>query len=110
KPVTNEAIPADGHPKDYNPIRKKPPVEKSAALSMAQSKNGSIATRRIAVLTAEGTDADILKELKKKAAARGASVKIIAPRLGTLKASDNSAIQVDETLFNTASVLYDAVY
>ncbi|MFT3902695.1 MAG: catalase [Niabella sp.] len=109
-PVTNGALPADGDPKDYDPIKKKPPIEKSAALSMAQTKSGSISSRCIAVLAADGTDAKTVMELKKKATAKGAKIKIIAPNLGTIKASDKSVINVDETLFNTASVLFDAVY
>ncbi|ANH83780.1 catalase HPII [Niabella ginsenosidivorans] len=109
-PVTNGAIPADGLPKDYNPVKKNPPVKKSAALSMAQVKSGTIATRCIAVLAADGTDAAMVMELKKKAGAKGAKIKVIAPRLGALKASDHSIINADETLFNTASVLFDAVY
>ncbi|WP_300603784.1 catalase [Niabella sp.] len=109
-PVINGAIPADGLAKDYNPIKVSPPVEKSAALSMAQLKSGSIATRCIAVLAADGTDAAMIAELKKKAEAKGAKIKIIAPNLGSIKAAGKQVITVDETLFNTASVLFDAVF
>lgn len=108
-PVTNGAIPADGNPKDYTPVKVKPAIEKSAALSMA-NVNGSIATRCIAVLIADGADAASVEELKKKATAKGAKIKIIGPSLAPVKAADGKTLTVDETLFNTASVLFDAVF
>ena len=40
----------------------------------------------------------------------GASVKIVAPHLGTIKAIDGSEIKVDQSFLIAASVLFDAVY
>ena len=108
--VINGAIPADGKPKDYNPIIKQPVVEKSAALSMVGTKNKSIKTRQIAVLIANGFDAPSFKKLKSEAENNGAIIKTIAPQLGSVKAPDGSEVTPDHTLFNCASVLFDAVY
>lgn len=109
-PVENGALPADGNPKDYNPIKVTQEIDQSTALSMAHSKKGSIATRCIAVIVADGVNITTIQSLKKKTAAKGAKIKIIAPTLGSIKTSDGNAIAVDETLFNTTSVLFDAVY
>ncbi|MFT3701304.1 MAG: catalase [Agriterribacter sp.] len=108
-PVENGAVPADGKPKDYAPIKKVPSIEKSAALSMVNKKS-PIATRCIAVLVADGVNASTLESLLKKAKALGADIKLVAPTLVDVRGSDKSAIAVDETLFNTASVLFDAVF
>ena len=110
QPVANGAIPADGNPKDYNPVKKSPVIDKSEALSMANKKGGSIATRCIAALVAPGFTKSTLDTLKKKASTLGAKVKVIAPTLGAVASDDNTSIIPDETLFNTASVLFDAVY
>jgi catalase len=109
-PVENGAIPADGNPKDYNPVKVKQDIEKSPALSMANTKKDSIATRCIAVLIADGVNASTIQDLKKKATAKGAKIKLIAPRLGTINTAGGKQVEADETLFNTASVLFDAVY
>lgn len=108
-PVTNGAIPADGNPRDYTPVKVKSSIDQSAALSMAKV-NGSIVSRCIAVLIADGVNAADVQEIKKKAAAKGAKIKIIAPSLAPVKAADGKTIAPDETLFNTASVLFDAVF
>lgn len=109
-PVENGAIPADGNPKDYTPLKLKQDIEQSPALSMAGSIPGSIATRCIAVLIADGVNAASIQKLQKTARAKGAKIKLIAPTLGAVSATGGKQLQPDETLFNTASVLFDAVY
>ena len=109
-PVENGAIPADGNPRDYAPIKVKQDIEQSPALSMAGSKKGNIATRCIAVLVANEVNATTIRELQKATAAKGAKIKFIAPTLGAVTTADGKQLQPDETLFNTASVLFDAVY
>lgn len=109
-PVENGAIPADGNPKDFNPIKLQQDIDISPALSMAQRKKGDIATRCIAVLIADGVNAETVAALKKKAEAKKAKIKLIAPTLAAVKTLQGNQLQPDEALFNTASVLFDAVY
>ncbi|WP_346239344.1 catalase [Niabella insulamsoli] len=109
-PVENGAIPADGNLKDYQPVKKKPMIEKSAALSMANTVKNSIISRKIAVLATDGVAGKEIKKLKKLLKDQGASMKVIGPRLGQLKSLDGQPIEVDMTFFNTSSVLHDAVY
>jgi len=105
----NKSIPADGNPKDFQPAKAKgmPP---SPALSMANTPKDTIRTRKIAALVADGFDGASLAAVKQALTAGGAQLKLIAPRLGTVKAADGSTQPVDFSLRTVASVLFDAVY
>jgi len=109
-PVINGAIPADGKPENYVPLIRQPELERSDALSMMHTKKDSIKTRCVAVLVNEGVDAAAFKHLKQKITAAGGQIKVIAPRLGSVKAADGSEVPVDMTFYNTSSVLHDALY
>ncbi len=109
-PPLNQSIPADGNPEDFQPVKKKSAVTSSEALSMANTIKDSIATRKIAVLVADGVDGKSLNATKKTLVAAGAVVEIIAPKLGTIQSAEGDVINVDKRLPNAASVFYDAVY
>ena len=106
----NHSVPADGIQKNYEPIKMKQSIEKSAALSMANTIKNSIKTRCIAILAANGVDENALSVMKNTLEAEGATTKIIAPKLGTIKGATGKEIKVDQSFFNTSSVLFDAVY
>ena len=109
----NRSMPADANAKDFQPTPRAKTPGISAALSMAKSPNKpepTIKTRKIAALVADGFDAAALNAIKKALTAGGAQLKIIAPRLGTVKAADGSQVMAEFTLRNAASVLFDAVY
>ena len=108
----NQSMPADANPKDFQPGRARP-MPPSPALSIANTPNApepTIRTRKIAALVADGFDAAGLNAIKKALTAGGAQLKIIAPRLGTVKAAGGGDVAVDASLRTTASVLFDAVY
>lgn len=109
-PVENHQMPADGNPADYTPVIKKPVVAKSDALSMVNTIKNTIKTRCIAVLIADGVDAVMFNNIKKRITDKGGKIKSIAPALGAVAANNGTMIAIDQTLFNTASVLFDAVY
>ena len=109
-PVQNGAIPADGNPKAYQPVKGKSAMDKSGPLSMANTIKNTIKSRQVAVLIADGVDEASLKNLNNKLSAEGAMVKLIAPRLSPVKGSKGSSVTPDKTFFNAASVLFDAVY
>jgi catalase len=106
----NHSVPADENPKDHQPVKGKLPVERSAALSMADTAKNSIATRRIAILAADGVDDNALNSMKKTLEGKGAMVKVIAPHLGFIKSSSGAEIKVGESFLTAASVVYDAVF
>ncbi len=106
----NLSIPADGDPEKYKPIKVTPKLQSSKALSMANTIKNTIKTRKIAILIAEGVNASYLNSMKKALEAQGASTKLIAPHLGFIKASDGTAVKVDQSFLTAASVLFDAVF
>ena len=82
---------------------------RDVALSMAASQSDSIVGRKVAVLVADGVDAASIDALRQALEAGGASVKIVAPRLGELKRLAGSTVTVDHSLPTVSSVLFDAV-
>ena len=77
---------------------------------MSGTLKDTIATRKIAILAADGVDGKSLSKVKDELVAQGAIVHIIAPKLGTILSEEDQQINVDESFLTAASVLYDAVY
>jgi catalase len=89
----------------------KPEVTVSPALSLfALPGDGSLATRHVAVLVADGVDGKSLRIVHDGLTKLGAVVRYVGPRLGSVLAADGGAIEVDATLETTPSVLYDAEF
>jgi len=78
----------------------------SPALSQADQP-GSAQTRKVAVLAADGVDAETLQPVLESLRGAGAICEILAPHAGTLNGNGETA--VDRPLQTMASVLYDAV-
>ncbi|MBV9421442.1 MAG: catalase [Solirubrobacterales bacterium] len=76
----------------------------SPALSQA-NQPGSVATRKVAVLAADGVDAGPLEHVLQSLRSQGAVCEVLAPHAGTLE----GGVTVDRGLLTMASVLYDAV-
>ena len=99
-----QALPAA--PRLARPVQDLPP---SAALQTIGKAKVTLAGRTIGILVADGSDGSAIANLKKAALAAGASVKIVAPKVGGLKLADGSALAVDGQLAGTPSVMFDAV-
>jgi catalase len=85
-------------------------VNASPALSLkALPGDGSIATRQIAVILADGTDSEPLNDLIEALNAAGAVTRLLGSRLGTVRAEDGEPLEIDATLENSPSVLFDAM-
>ncbi|MEO8403249.1 MAG: DJ-1/PfpI family protein, partial [Chitinophagaceae bacterium] len=106
----NHSIPADGVAAKFQPKYVDQTIEKSAALSMANTPKDSIISRKIAVLATNGADIAGINQMKKMLVAAGAVVEIIAPKLGEIKGDKGGSLKVDKSLMTVSSVLYDAVY
>jgi catalase len=93
-------------------VIEKPPVpeiKESPALSLfARPGDGSISTRKIAILVANGVTGD-LKALHDGLAAQGAIPRFVGARLGSVVTADENPIEVDATLESVPAVLYDAL-
>jgi catalase len=90
--------------------RVKPEVTKSPPLSLhALPGDGGIATRRIAVLVADGTVSEGLTPLIETLSDEGAVVRLLGVRLGSVETDGGETLEVDATLENSPSVLFDAL-
>jgi catalase len=81
----------------------------SPALS-EENQPRSAATRRVAILVADGVDAGDVSAVQTRLAAAGAHSEVIAGHLGTITAAGGARIAVNATFLTAASVQYDAVY
>lgn len=87
-----------------------PEVTSSPALSLfARPGNGSIATRSVAILVADGVDGVVARELKTGLAAEGAVGRFVGIRLGAVQSSHGDEIEVDVTFEAMPAVLFDAL-
>jgi catalase len=98
------------HP-DYPIKPKKPEVEKSAALSMeVKPGDGSVETRKVAFLVADGVSKSSVDKMKKAIEAEGAKAVLISTNVGQLKYKEGGTDKVMHSYLTEASVCYDAVY
>lgn len=109
KPI-NRSFGADTNPNSVQPTKVRSSIERSEALSMANTVKDTIKTRHVAFLAADGVDNDALDSMKKALEGEGAVVKIVAPKNGKIKTAGGTEVKVDYTFMTTSSVLFDAVY
>jgi catalase len=88
----------------------KPEIAISKALSLlARPGDGGIATRKVAILIANGIEAESISTMIDALATAGAVPRLIASRLGSVIAEDGESFEVDSTLENSPSVLFDGL-
>jgi catalase len=87
-----------------------PEVSVSAALSLfARPGDGSIRTRRVAILVADGCDGESLTALADRLTNEGAVPRFVSTTLGSVRPATGDAIEVDVSLEAAPAVLYDAL-
>ena len=106
----NQSIGADADVAKFQPPKKKIYLDKDPALSQANTKFESIATRQIAVLMADGFSRSDFMKMADALKQEGAMVKVVAPHGGTIKDESGKEQKVDASIVTTESVLYDAIY
>lgn len=84
-------------------------LKPSPALQIIGKMKDTLTGRAIGILIADGSDGAVIKKIKKAATDAGATVKIIAPKVGGAKLGDGSILPADGQLAGTPSVLFDAV-
>lgn len=112
KPM-NHGVGADADPKKHEPkVGKKQEVGTSDALSMLKNKTitNTIETRQVAFLCNDGVSNAAVSDMKNSLEKAGATVKIIAPHLGSITTAEGKTLAVDQSYLIAASVLFDAVY
>jgi catalase len=81
----------------------------SPALQIIGKMKDTLMGRAIGILIADGSDGAVIRRIKKAATDAGATVKIVAPKVGGAKLADGSMLAADGQLAGTPSVLFDAV-
>ncbi|MEP7208774.1 MAG: catalase, partial [Casimicrobiaceae bacterium] len=81
----------------------------SPAVQIIGKMKDTLAGRAIGILVADGSDGAAVAKLRKAAQSAGATVKIVAPKVGGAKLADGSMLAADGQLAGTPSVLFDAV-
>ncbi len=84
-------------------------TEKSHVLSLMARLPGDIKHRKVAILAADGVDADQVSELQGKLKGEGAAPLVIAPTMASVKAANGNTIETDGMLNGLPSVTLDAV-
>ncbi|HWJ06952.1 MAG TPA: catalase [Steroidobacteraceae bacterium] len=87
-----------------------PEVAESPALSLlARPGDGSIRTRRVAIVVATGSDLGHAIELHERLTALGATPRYVANVLGTVVGAKEDTVEAEVTFETMPSVLFDAV-
>jgi catalase len=84
-------------------------LKPSSALSVQLNGPQSFAGRKVGALITDGVDSKILAALAKALKEEGATLKLVAPEVGGVEASDGTWYEADEKLDGGPSVLFDAV-
>src|SRR5471032_240184 len=84
-------------------------MEPSPALQIIGKMKDTLMGRAIGMLIADGSDRAVVEKIKKAAIDAGATVKIVAPKVGGAKLADGSIQAADCQLAGTPSVLFDAI-
>ena len=81
----------------------------SPALQIIGKMKATLEGRCVGILVSDGSDAKVVAALRKAALAAGASVKVVAPKIGGAKMADGSRLPADGQLAGTPSMVFDAV-
>lgn len=84
-------------------------LEKSRALSLMARLPGNIKYRKVAILAADGVNAEHVETLKHKLAEQSAQGLVIAPSMAPVEAANGDTIASDAMLNGLPSVTMDAV-
>lgn len=88
------------------PVQDMPP---SAALQIIGRMKDTLEGREVGILVSDGSDGATVEAIRQAATAAGATVKIVAPRVGGATLADGSKLPADGQLAGTPSVMFDAV-
>jgi catalase len=85
-------------------------IAASPALSLkALPGDGGVATRRIAILLADGIESEPITDLIEALTGAGAVTRLLGSRLGAVRSEDGEPLEIDATLENSPAVLFDAL-
>jgi len=87
-----------------------PEITVSPALSLlARPGDGSIRTRKVAILVANGVDGGSIETVKKALLEEGAVPRVVGIRIGGVSTVDGATLEADASMENSPAVLFDAL-
>jgi catalase len=84
-------------------------MKPSPALQILGKMKDTLEGRTVGILIADGSDSAAIHAVKKAATKAGASVKLVAPKIGATTLADGSMQVSDGQLAGTPSVMFDAI-
>jgi len=98
-----------GQADTITPARAPKDLPASPALSIIGNAKATLVGRTVAVLVTDGSDGSLVEALRAALTAEGASLMVIAPKVGGVKGADGTMIAADAALSGAPSCLWDAV-
>ncbi|MDQ3126252.1 MAG: catalase [Pseudomonadota bacterium] len=84
-------------------------MDESPALRIVGKYPDTLKGRAVGILVTDGADGAVIEAVKAAAEADGATVKIVAPKIGGVTLKGGKKLKADGQLAGTPSVLFDAV-
>jgi catalase len=84
-------------------------MKPSPALQIIGKMKDTLMGRTIGILIANGSDGAVIEQIRKAVTDAGATVKVIAPKVGDVKLAAGLILAADGQLAGSPSVLFDAV-
>jgi catalase len=92
------------------PKNNRPEVKKSPALSLfARPGDGSIRTRKVAIMVADGIDVPSAQAAHAALLSEGAVPRFVGPKLGMVRGPNGADLEVEITFETAPSVVFDAL-
>lgn len=85
-------------------------LQQSPALSQANLLSGTIKSRKVAVLIADGVDGQAIATLASALLAEGAHAKLIGPSAAPVRTADGNVLTPDASMGGMPSIAFDAVF
>ena len=106
----NLGLPAPTAPTVQAQSNGKLTVDKSPLLSQANLLPADIASRKVAILVANGVDDKAVAAMKAALEAEGAHAKVLGPTSAPVKTASGATLAVDASMEGLPSVAFDAVF
>jgi catalase len=108
--AANLGLPAPSAPTVQAQSTGKLTVDKSPLLSQANLLPADIASRKVAILVANGVDDKAVATMKAALEAEGAHAKVLGPTSAPVKTASGASLAVDASMEGLPSVAFDAVF
>ena len=84
-------------------------MDPSPALQLIGKMKDTLEGRQVGIVVADGSDVSAVQAIRSAAQEAGATVKVVAPKIGGAKLADGTLLEADGQLAGTPSVFFDAV-